>query len=150
MIAWRFEEEIRRSAGDVWSLAADVSRHADWMGAAGTVVTGSPTQAGSRVAYVYRLGPFKFDAVAEVSVAEPGRRIGWRIVDGAPFTAEYTLDLVPADPSTTRATWSGSMQPRGAWRLLTPLFAMEAREGEARELRKLKTIAEAGANAAPA
>jgi uncharacterized membrane protein len=144
MTTWRFEETIDRPADAIWSLAADVGRHIDWMGAAGTMLSGVPDQAGSRVGYVYRMGPMSFDAIMEVSVAEPGRRIAWRIVDGAPFTAQYTLELDALSPSTTRATWSGSLQPRGLWRLLTPLFAMEAREGEARELRKLKALAEAG------
>jgi hypothetical protein len=112
------------------------------MGAAGSLVSGDQTQVGARVAYSLRLGPFSFDPLAEVSIADPGRRLGWRIIGGAPFTAEYTLDLEPVGPSTTRATWSGTMQPRGVWRLLTPLFAMEAREGEAKELRRLKALAE--------
>jgi uncharacterized membrane protein len=118
-------------------------RHADWMGAPGTLKSGSSTEIGGRVGYVFKVGPFTFDALAEVTAAEPGKRIAWRIVEGAPFTATYTLDLEPTGNATTQAAWSGSMQPKGVWRLLTPLFAMEAKEGEAKELRKLKTLVEA-------
>jgi uncharacterized protein YndB with AHSA1/START domain len=143
VITWRLEETIARPAQEVWSLAADVAQHVQWMGAPGTLRSGSPTEVGGRIGYVYKLGPFTFNALAEISSAEPGKRLGYRIVEGAPFDATYTLDLEPTGPGATKASWSGSMQPRGAWRLLTPVFAMETREGEARELKKLKALAEA-------
>jgi uncharacterized membrane protein len=144
MITWRLQETIERPADDVWHLAADVGRHVEWMGAPDTPTSGNPSEVGGRIAYVYKLGPFTFNALAEVAAAEPGRRIGWRVVAGAPFSAEYLLDLEASGPGTTRAVWSGSMEPKGWWRILTPLFAMETREGEAKELRRLKALAEAG------
>jgi uncharacterized membrane protein len=148
VITWHLQETIDRPADDVWRTAADVGRHADWMGAPGTIKSGSATEVGSRVDYVFKLGPMTFNAVAEVASADPGRRIGWRVVDGAPFTATYTLDLEQTGPTTTRAGWSGSMQLKGLWRLLTPLFAMETREGEAKELARLKALVE-GSPATP-
>lgn len=144
MIRWRFEETIARPPQEVWEFAADVSRHPQWMGVSDArLLHGRPTEVGSRLMESFKLGPRRYEVEMEVGAADPAKRIAWRVIRGAPFSGEFTLDLEPLENGQTRAVWWGTMQPIGLWRLLTPILAMEAKEGEARELRRLKQAAEA-------
>jgi hypothetical protein len=149
MIAYRVEETIGRSAVDIWSLAADVTRHPEWMGVTeATILSGPGTSVGSRGREVVRFGPFRWAMEFEVIDAAPGGRIAWRATGGGPFTGEFALELEPVSANETRATYRGEVHLKGLWRLLAPIMANEFREGEARELRRLKALLEEPAPAA--
>ena len=90
-----------------------------------------------------RFGPFGWDVEFEVVDAKPGRRIAWRSVSGAPFDLDVALDLEPIGPASTKATYGGDIRFHGLWRLLSPIVAMEANAGPARELQRLKIQVEA-------
>lgn len=144
------EQTIARSADEVWTYAADIVRHEEWMTVTDArVVRGDGRQAGSRGREKVRFGPFGWDAEFEVGDATPGRRIAWRSISGAPFDLVVTLDLEPLGPNSTKATYAADVRLHGLWRLLSPLVAMEASAGPARELRRLKTLVEADAIMAP-
>jgi hypothetical protein len=113
-------------------------------------VSGDGTQAGARGRERVRFGPFGWDVEFEVADAQPGRRIAWRSVSGAPFDLVVTLDLEPVGPTATKATYAADIRLHGLWRLLSPMVAMEANAGPARELQRLKTQVEAAAVLAPA
>jgi uncharacterized membrane protein len=133
------QETIARSAEDVWRYAADIVRHAEWMTITDArTVTGDGTQAGARGRERMRFGPFGWDVEFEVVDAAPGRRLAWRSVSGAPFDLDVTLDLESSGPTSTKATYAADIRLHGAWRLLSPLVAMEANAGPARELQRLK------------
>jgi uncharacterized membrane protein len=139
MIKSRTEQVIDRPAEDVWAYAADIARHPDWMSVRDArILRGVGTDVGSRGRERMNLGPFKWDVEFEVAEASPGRRIVWRSVAGAPFDLEVALDLAPAGPASTRATYGAAIQPHGLWRLLSPLIAMEGKAGPERELQRLK------------
>jgi hypothetical protein len=53
-------------------------------------------------------------------------------------------------PASTKATYGADLRLHGMWRLLSPLLAMEAKAGPARELQRLKTQVEASPVMAPA
>jgi uncharacterized membrane protein len=145
------EQTIMRSADDVWTYAADILRHPDWMTSTDArIVRGDGTQAGARGRERMRFGPFEWDVEFEVSRAVPSRGIAWKAVSGSPFEIEVALDLTPLGPASTRAIYGTEVRPHGLWRLLSPMVAMEARSGVARELERLKTQVEAGAAATPA
>ena len=144
------EQVIERSADDVWTHAADVLRHAEWMSVTNArVVTGDGTGVGARGRERMRFGPFGWDVEFEVAEAEPGRRIAWKSVQGAPFDLAVTLDLARVGPSSTRATYGADIRLHGVWRLLSPIAAMEAKAGPARELQRLKAMVEAAPATAP-
>jgi len=144
------ELKIARPALEVWTYAADVARHPDWMTVTDARVTsGDGVRVGSRGREGMNLGPVHFDVDFEVAEAEPGRRILWRSVGGAPFGLEVALDLAPDGPTATHATYSSSVELRGLWRLAGPLVRMEARAGVARQLRKLKERVEASSVKVP-
>lgn len=139
MITFDTEQTIARSASDVWAYAADILRHPEWMGVTNAeVLQGEGTQVGARGRERVGFGPWFWDVEFEVAEAEPGRRIAWRGLGGAPFQMEVSLDLLPDGPTSTRATYRAAIQLHGLWRLLTPLVAMEGKAGPARELQRLK------------
>src|SRR5918994_4453103 len=151
MIRFETEQTIARSAEDVWAYAADIVRHPEWMGVADAhILEGEGTTVGARGRERLLLGPFRWDVEFEVSEAEPGRRIVWRSIAGAPFDLEVALDLEPNGRESTRATYGAAIQMRGLWRLLTPLMAMEGKAGPERELKRLKENIEAASPTAAA
>ncbi len=149
MITFRAEETIARPAAEIFDFAADVERHPQWMGVVDArQVSGRPTEVGSRAREHMRLGPRRLDVEFEVAASDPGRRIAWRFVSGAPFVGEVGLELEPLGPDRTRAVYYGSLRFTGLWRLVEPLMAGEMTAGEAAELRRLKQVLEAGATTA--
>ena len=145
------EQVIERSAEDVWEYAADVLRHAEWMTVTGArLVRGDGTAVGSRGRERMRFGPFGWDVEFEVAEAAPGRRIAWKSVQGAPFDLTVTLDLEPMGPASTKARYGADIRLHGVWRLLSPMVAMEAKAGPARELQRLKTQVEVAPAMTPA
>lgn len=138
------EQTISRPAEEVWAYAADIVRHPEWMTVTDArIVRGDGTQVGARGRERMRFGPFGWDAEFEVIDAQPGRRLAWKAVGGAPFDGEVTLDLEPIDDASTKAIYGADIRLHGLWRLLSPMVAMEAKAGPARELQRLKTRAEA-------
>lgn len=139
---------IGRPAIEVWTYAADIARHTEWMTVTDAHVTsGNGERAGSRGRETMTLGPLRVTADVEVAEAEPGRRLRWRTLPGAPFDLEVVLDLTPDGPGATRAAYRSTVRLRGLWRLAAPLIAMEGREGVKRELRRLKDRVEAASTA---
>jgi uncharacterized membrane protein len=151
MIKFHTEQTIARSALDVWTYAADITRHPEWMGVLDArLVSGQTTEIGARGVERVKLGPLKFDVETEVSGSIPAQRIAWRMAGGSPFAGEVTLDLEPLGPDRTQAIWSGWMGLTGWWRVIEPLIAAEARAGEAAELRRMKDVLEMAPSIAPA
>jgi uncharacterized membrane protein len=149
MIRSEVKETIARAAEEVWTYAADIGRHPEWMSVTdATLLRGDGSDIASRGRERLVMGPFKWDVEFEVAEAVPGRRIVWRSVAGAPVDIEVALDLDPAGPTSTRATYGAAILPHGLWRLLTPVLAMEGKAGPERELRRLKENVEK--RAAPA
>lgn len=143
MIRFRAEQEIARSASDVWTYAADMTRHPEWMGVADAqVVRGDPREIGAMGRETVKMGARRFTAEFVVSESAPGRHIAWRIAGGMPLVGEARLDLEPVGPECTRATWSGAFRMTGLWQLLEPMMAGEIRAGEAAELERLKGVLE--------
>ena len=138
------EQRIARPAQDVWTYAADIVRHTEWMTVTDArIVRGDGTQVGARGRERMRFGPFGWDVEFEVADAEPGRRIAWRAVGGAPFDLEVALDLEPMGTASTKASYGADIRLHGLWRLLSPMVAMEGKAGPARELQRLKAQVEA-------
>ena len=151
MTRYEAQAEIARSAGEIWTYAADILRHTEWMSVADAhLLAGDGTQVGARGRERLLLGPFKWDVEFEVAEAEFGRRLLWRSRD-ARFDIEIGLDLEPSGPTSVRARYHGDAQMHGRWRLLVPLLAMEGAAGIKRELAQLKArIEEAPAAVAAA
>lgn len=139
MSTFSTQQTIARSPDDVWTYAADILRHPEWMSVSDArILEGPGTRAGARGRERMRLGPFAWDVEFEVTEAVPGRRIVWETVEGAPFDLAVSLDLEPVSATSTRARYGADVRLRGLWRLLGPIVAMETKAGPARELGRLK------------
>lgn len=142
---------IGRPAPEVWTYAADIARHTEWMMVTDALLTsGNGERAGARGRETMNLGPLKITADLEVAEAEPGRRLRWRTLRSAPFDVEVVLELTPDGSGATHAAYRSKVHLRGLWRLAAPLIAMEGREGVKRELRRLKERVEASGAASQA
>lgn len=134
---------IAREPGEVWRVAADIPRHTEWMTVStARILSGDGTTVGSRGVERLIVGPFGWNVEFEVTEARPGEALAWRSIRGAPFDLAVRLDLTPDGPERSRAAYTAEITLRGAWRLLLPLVALEAREGPARELRRLTMLVE--------
>jgi carbon monoxide dehydrogenase subunit G len=140
MIRFETEQTIHRSAEDVWAYATDIVRHPEWMGVIDArIVEGTGTEVGARATERLRIGPRTVEVELAVAEAIPGRRVRWTVAGRSPLRADVAIDLAPVGTDGTRVVWSGSIGLAGLWRLLEPLMAREVRDGEAAELRRLKT-----------
>lgn len=80
MIRFQTEQTIDRPAPEIWSYAADITRHPEWMGVIDArPVSGQATDVGARGVERRKLGPRTFEVGLEVSSrsrgsASPG---GW-------------------------------------------------------------------------
>ena len=137
------ETTIARTAEDIWTYAADILRHHEWMGQSDPrLEVGDGRRVGDRGRERLRLGPFGWDVAFEVVTAEPSRRVAWR-TDDPRFDIKVGLELTPVGPGSTRARYTSEVALHGRWRLLAPLLAMEGAAGVRRELEQLRTRTEA-------
>jgi hypothetical protein len=143
MRTFEAKAEIARSTDEIWTYAADILRHPEWMSAdTAQVLRCDGTRIGSRGRERLRIGPFRRDVEFEVAEAEVGRRLLWRAIDPR-FDFEVGLELEPSGPGSSRARYTGAARLRGRWRLLAPLLAIEGSAGIKRELAQLKARVEA-------
>jgi uncharacterized membrane protein len=150
MTTYEAQTEIARSANEVWSYAADILHHPDWMAVSSArVLSGDGAKVGSRGVGRQVLGPIQVDIEFEVAEAEPGRRLQWRSTDPR-FDYVVTLDLEPLGPADSRAHYSASIGMHGVWRLLSPLVALEGEKSFRAELQRLKARVESSASVAVA
>jgi hypothetical protein len=136
---------IQAPAGQIWSYAADIQRHPEWMSVTDARIDrGTGATAGDRGRERVALGPVKLDVALEVDEAVPARRLAWRAVGNPSLGWQVVLDLDPIDATSTRATYRATLSLRGRWRLMAPLVAMEGPAGVRRELGLLKNRVEHG------
>jgi uncharacterized membrane protein len=139
------QADIARSADEVWSYAADILHHPDWMAVSSArVLSGDGGQVGARGVARQVLGPIQVDIEFEVAEAEPGRRLQWRSTDPR-FDYVVTLDLEPLGQADSRARYTAAIGLHGVWRLLSPLVALEGEKSFRAELESLKSRVESGA-----
>jgi len=144
MIKFETEQTIERSADDVWTYAADIVRHPEWMGVMNArIVQGTGIEVGARAIEQMKMGPRTIDVEFTVAESIPAKRLRWTVAGRTPLAGDVTLDLGAISADRTRAVWSGSIGMKGLWRLLEPLMAGEVKSGEAAELQRLKANLEA-------
>ncbi|MBI1802259.1 MAG: SRPBCC family protein [Chloroflexi bacterium] len=147
MIPFQTAITINRPVDQTFRFVADMNNSAQWMGGvtSATAVVENPSGIGSRYRVVGQTGPWRFDTLFEVTEYERDRKIAIRTASASPLQFEGRWVFEPAGPSATQLTASGVVQLSGLWRLLEPLFAGEVKNGEANELKKIKSLLEANA-----
>ena len=146
MTTYEAQTDIARSADEVWTYAADILHHPDWMSVrSARVLAGDGAQVGARGVGrqpSVRSGRHRF----EVAEAEPDAAL-WRSTTAVRLGDRPRAGAERADIRASEV--HGAAQMHGRWRLLSPLVAMEGSAGVKRELAQLKARVE-GAPAAVA
>jgi uncharacterized protein YndB with AHSA1/START domain len=140
--------EISRRPEEVFSYAADMSHHAEWMD---SVVSArpegdGPVAVGSRVLVTRRVGPRKVRYVEEMTELRPPSIWTNRGVGGIPVTAIARGKVEPLDDGKrSRVTIAVEFEGRGIGKLLAPLLARRQTKELPKAQQKLKELLERGA-----
>jgi uncharacterized protein YndB with AHSA1/START domain len=140
------EIRIARPRGEVAAYASDPDNATRWYESIKAVEWKSPEPLaeGSRIAFVAEFLGRRLAYTYEVEELVPGRRLVMRTADG-PFAMETTYAWDDADDGGTVMTLRNRGEPSGFSRLTAPLIATAVRRANRKDLERLKTILEAGA-----
>ena len=116
MITFETEQTIAASAEDVWTYAADIRRHPEWMGVTNArLVSGTGNEVGAQAIEQMKMGPRTIDVEFTVTESIPASRLRWTVAGRTPLRGDVTLELESLAADRTRAVWSGSIGMIGAW-----------------------------------
>ena len=88
----------------------------------------------------FGMGPIKARVGLELTAVEPGRRMAWDTFSGPiKWDGEYRVEPAGAG---TEVSQQGRLRFTGLWRLIEPLVGSEIRNGEVKELDRLKAAVE--------
>ncbi len=101
----RVSVTIRAPLEEVWTKAADLGSHVEWMADAESIVflTARQRGLGTRMEVATRVGPLRTKDVMEVTEWDDRRRIGVRHT--GLVTGQGVFELEEVDPANTRFTW---------------------------------------------
>lgn len=138
MVPFRSEITIHRPVEQVFEFVSNPQNYAKWMGGVtGVKSANGSLRTGSMVQMEGRFGMWNLDEPMQISAYQPPNTFGMKGTVG-PLLFDGRWDFEPANDSETRLTVSGEFGMSGLWRLAEPLFAGEVRNGEAKELEKIK------------
>ena len=134
---------IARPVSEVYAWVADLANLPRWQSGVvrSHVVDPGPLRVGTRFEEDVRVVVFGMKARCVVTDLEPDRRMAFD-ADAGPLTykAEFVFDDVSG---ATDVRVTATAQMKGAWRLLQPLFAMDARRSVQDELNRIRGHLEA-------
>jgi hypothetical protein len=142
MIKYASEVTIGRPPDAVFPYLIEREKQALWSDVPMRPVTDGPFRQGSRIELTLGMGPLKTSLQLEFAQVEAPRLLAWRTVSASPVQWQGEYRLEPADGGS-RLSQAGTLQFRGLWRLLEPLAGAEIRQGEIKELEKLRSVVEA-------
>lgn len=142
MISYRSQVTVQRPPDAVFDYLIDPAKQALWSDVPMSPLTPGPLAMGSRIVVTFGKGPLKANVGLELSAVEPGRRMAFRTFSGPiDWTGEYRLQ--PTASGSTQLSQEGTLRFTGAWRLIEPLVGAEIKNGEVKELERLKAVVEA-------
>ncbi|MFZ2012608.1 MAG: SRPBCC family protein [Nocardioides sp.] len=139
------ETTIERPGDVVASFAGDPTNAPQWYANIRSVQwqTSPPVGVGSRMDFVAQFLGRRLAYTYEVVALEPGQRLVMRTADG-PFPMETTYTWEAVGETSTRMTLRNRGNPSGFSRLTAPVVALAMRRATTKDLRRLKTLLEAG------
>ena len=145
MIDYQVELNVNRPPSEVFRFTSDVQRMEQWTEMTNTrLLTNGSFGVGSQVQTTIQFGPSRQAMTFEVVAYEQERRIGWKTISdgGVQWDADYTFE--PQGDQATHLLSIGQIRLKGLLKPLEGLLAGEIRNGEQKELEKLKQLIEAG------
>jgi len=141
VILYKSTVTIARPPDAVFPYLVEPSLQAKWSDVPMRKLTDGPIGPGSQLEVTFGMGPLKAKVVLLISAVEPGRRMTWQTSQGKiDWEGEYLL--VPSGDAT-ELRQDGRLTFKGLWRLIEPLVGGEIKNGEVKELEKLKAVVEA-------
>jgi uncharacterized membrane protein len=139
------EITISRPAPAVAAYAADPSNAPAWYANIASVrwETAPPLRTGSRVAFTARFLGRQLAYTYEITEFVPAERLVMRTAQG-PFPMETTYTWQAVGDGSTRMTLRNRGEPAGFSALAAPLMTSAIRRANRKDLRKLRSILEAG------
>lgn len=134
---------IRHPLGEVFSFVADVGNLPQWQSEVVTseVVTEGPARVGTQFTEVVKLGSKQLQTVCEITEFVPNRHIGFTAASPSiAYRGLFSLQQNGAHGTDVKVT--ATVELKGWYRFLAPLFAGEVRKGARQELEALKRILE--------
>ncbi|MFD2094234.1 SRPBCC family protein [Blastococcus deserti] len=138
MFRYQTTIDVNATSAKTMSYLCDVERQPEWQpdirscswDAAG------PTEVGKTARQVLRLLGREREATLTVDAHEPERRI--RFTKVIPFPIRFGWRLEPIGEASTRIFYEVEAEPRGTFRLLSPLIAPGVRRTMEKEIRIIK------------
>ena len=142
MITYGSEVTIARPPEAVFPYLIEREKQALWSDVEMRPLTAGPFVEGSRIELTLPMGPFKTSIQLEYSSVVAGQLVAWRTVSQSPIRWDGEYRLERSGESGSRLSQSGRIQFRGLWRLLEPIAGAEIRQGEIKELERLRAVVE--------
>jgi Polyketide cyclase / dehydrase and lipid transport len=145
MPAYRATYRIDRTPHQVFDVAGTnvYANHPRWESEVVEIrpITPLPVRAGSRAVMVREERGKRSETTYEVTTFEPDRAIAFRH-DHPAMTFALRFELAPAGPSATDLTVDVRVELKGAFRLATPLFALQLPRRSDRIARQMVVLVE--------
>jgi polyketide cyclase/dehydrase/lipid transport protein len=142
MITYSSEVTIARPPETVFPYLIEHEKQALWSDVEMRPLTAGPFVQGSRMELTLPIGPFKTSIQLEYSSVVPDQLVAWRTVSPSPIQWDGEYRLERSGDGGTRLSQSGRVRLRGLWRLLEPIAGGEIRQGEIKELERLRSVIE--------
>jgi len=142
VISYGSSVTLERQPEVVFQYFIDPTKQRQWSDVPMRRLTDGPFGPGSRLEVTFGMGPLKARIGLEITAIEQDRRMTWTSFSGPiRWAGEYRLE--PANGGTLVAQ-EGQLTFSGLWRILEPLVGAEIRNGEVKELERLKAVVEGG------
>lgn len=153
MLTYQAQRRINRPPDAVFDLIGTnvYDNHPSWESEVVQIrpLTDPPVRLGSRAIMVRREYGRRSEVAYEVTEFELNRRIGFRHVEG-PMEFEIAFLLEPSGEAASDLTVQIRAQPKGAFRLLTPLIARSLPKTSERITSQMVAFVEQHASVGPA
>jgi len=140
MLSYQSQVHVARPPEVVFPYLVEPTRQALWSDVPMRQLTDGPLGAGSRMEVSFGMGPIKAVVGLELTAVEPGVRMAFRSFSG-PIRWDGEYRLKPS-ASGTELSQEGRLTFTGLWRLIEPIAGAEIKQGEIKELERLKAAVE--------
>lgn len=136
---------IDRPVDHVFAFLADLENTPKWQSGVtdSKVISSGPIRVGTQFTEIIKIVGRSVETLCEVIEFEPGKKVGFRS-DSSPaiqFEGRYSFEPIQIG---TQVTFTGWTRLGGLWRLLEPLFGGEVKKELEGEMKRIKSLLEAG------
>ena len=141
MLRYESRVIIDRPPEAVFPYLVEPAKQALWSDVPMRRLSEGPFETGTRFEVTFGKGPLSATLGLELTALEAGHRMAWTTFSG-PIRWDGEYRVSPSGGVGTELSQEGRLRFTGLWRLLEPFVAGEIRNGEIKELEKLKAVAE--------